>query len=150
MKASDIRPLDIVNGVMIDEIRPGRSADMVHLIGTDLGTEKSHEHNGGTYYYLEADVIMPSLEVLLLAALNTRNSRGASAPPPAQSSDSIISEAQRKRLWTIANKREDILRQVLLKYRYDSTTKILVKDYDNICLEIENALISIKQQEEET
>lgn len=70
--------------------------------------------------------------------------------PPAQSSDSIISEAQRKRLWTIANKREDILRQVLLKYRYDSTKKILVKDYDNICLEIEDALISIKQQEEET
>ena len=70
--------------------------------------------------------------------------------PPAQSSDSIISEAQRKRLWTIANKREDILRQVLLKYRYDSTTKILVTDYDNICLEIEDALISIKQQEEET
>lgn len=57
-----------------------------------FGTEKSREYNGKTYYDLEADVIIPSLEVLL-AALNTRNSRGASAPPPAQDKPNDIDMA---------------------------------------------------------
>jgi single-stranded DNA-binding protein len=57
-----------------------------------FGKEKSREYNGKTYYDLEADVIIPSLEVLL-AALNTRSSRGASAPPPAQDKPNDIDMA---------------------------------------------------------
>lgn len=43
MRASDVRPMDIINGVMIDEIRPGRSADMIRLAGVDLRTGHRRE-----------------------------------------------------------------------------------------------------------
>lgn len=49
-----------------------------------FGKEKSREYNGKTYYDLEADVIIPSLEVLLAALNAPKKDKPSVAPPPAQ------------------------------------------------------------------
>lgn len=49
-----------------------------------FGTEKSREYNGKTYYDLEADVIIPSLEVLLAALNAPKKDKPSGTPPPAQ------------------------------------------------------------------
>ena len=49
-----------------------------------FGTEKSREYNGKTYYDLEADVIIPSLEVLLAALNAPKTDKPSGTPPPAQ------------------------------------------------------------------
>lgn len=49
-----------------------------------FGKEKSREYNGKTYYDLEADVIIPSLEVLLAALNAPKTDKPSGTPPPAQ------------------------------------------------------------------
>ena len=55
--------------------------------------------------------------------------------------EDVISDKQRKRLWAIANENgvsEEQLKQLIAKYGYDSTKKIKRKDYEAIINEIQN------------
>ena len=49
----------------------------------------------------------------------------------------IISEAQRKRLYAIANGNNEVAKRVLARYGYESSEQIKVNDYEKICNEIE-------------
>ena len=51
-----------------------------------------------------------------------------------------ISQAQRKRLFAIANAREDVIREVIFKYGYDKTEQIKMSEYEKICNEIEERI----------
>lgn len=53
----------------------------------------------------------------------------------------LISEAQRKRLFAIANGNNEVAKRVLARYGYDSSEKIRVVDYDKICTEIESEIL---------
>lgn len=52
-----------------------------------------------------------------------------------------ISEAQRKRLFTIANRNNEVIKRVLERYGYEKTEQIKVTDYDQICTEIESEIL---------
>ena len=58
-------------------------------------------------------------------------------------SEKLISDAQRKRLFAIANAQNDLLKQVINKYGYDKTEHIKMSDYDKICKEIEEKVNTI-------
>ena len=49
----------------------------------------------------------------------------------------LISEAQRKRLYAIANGNNEVAKRVLARYGYESSEQIKVNDYEKICDEIE-------------
>ncbi len=49
----------------------------------------------------------------------------------------LISEAQRKRLFAIANGNNEVAKRVLARYGYESSEQIKVNDYEKICDEIE-------------
>ena len=51
-----------------------------------------------------------------------------------------ISQAQRKRLFAIANAREEVIREVIFKYGYDKTEQIKMSEYEMICNEIEERI----------
>ena len=53
--------------------------------------------------------------------------------------DGTISTAQAKRMFALANGDQDIVRQILDKYGYQSTKDVKKVDYDKMCTEIENA-----------
>ena len=53
----------------------------------------------------------------------------------------LISEAQRKRLYAIANGNNEVAKKVLARYGYDSSEKIRVQDYEQICTEIESEIL---------
>jgi len=53
--------------------------------------------------------------------------------------DGTISTAQAKRMFALANGDQDIVRQVLNKYGYESTRDVKKIDYEKMCTEIENA-----------
>ena len=53
----------------------------------------------------------------------------------------LISDAQRKRLFAISNGNNDVVRNVLNRYKYEKTEQIQTKDYDSICKEIEAELL---------
>lgn len=57
-------------------------------------------------------------------------------PVQPQSKPKTISEAQRKRLFAIANGNNEVAKQVLERYNYKKTEQILVSDYEKICNEI--------------
>lgn len=63
---------------------------------------------------------------------NTSSQKGTSA----KSNGGKISDAQRKRMYTIAKGNNDVAKAVLAKYGYESSNDVLYKDYDNICNEI--------------
>lgn len=48
-----------------------------------------------------------------------------------------ISVPQQKRLFALANNRNDVVKNVITRYKYDKTDQIKVTDYDQICTEIE-------------
>lgn len=52
-----------------------------------------------------------------------------------------ISEAQRKRLFAIANGNNEVAKRVLERYGYEKTEQIKVSDYDKICTEIESEIL---------
>ena len=56
---------------------------------------------------------------------------------PVQQAPKIISEAQRKRLYAIANGNNEVAKRVLARYGYESSEQIKVSDYEKICDEIE-------------
>jgi len=58
--------------------------------------------------------------------------------------DGTISTAQAKRMFALAEGDQDIVRQILDKYGYQSTKDVKKIDYDKMCTEIENAA---KEQE---
>ena len=58
--------------------------------------------------------------------------------------DGTISTAQAKRMFALAEGNQDIVRQILDKYGYQSTKDVKKIDYDKMCTEIENAA---KEQE---
>ena len=49
----------------------------------------------------------------------------------------LISEAQRKRLYAIANGNNEVAKRVLARYGYESSEQIKVSDYEKICNEVE-------------
>lgn len=53
--------------------------------------------------------------------------------------DGAISVAQAKRMFALAEGDQEIVRQVLDKYGYESTRDVKKVDYDKMCTEIENA-----------
>lgn len=53
--------------------------------------------------------------------------------------DGTISTAQAKRMFALAEGDQEIVRQVLDKYGYESTRDVKKVDYDKMCTEIENA-----------
>jgi len=53
--------------------------------------------------------------------------------------DGTISTAQAKRMFALAEGDQDIVRQILDKYGYQSTKDVKKIDYDKMCTEIENA-----------
>ena len=53
--------------------------------------------------------------------------------------DELISEAQRKRLFALAKGNNELLKDVISKYGYESTKDIRKADYEKICDEIEKA-----------
>ena len=73
--------------------------------------------------------------------------------------EGLITDKQRKRLWAIANENgysEEQLKQLIAKYGYDSTKKIKKKDYEAIINEIqahqetEEAIEETEEYEEES
>ena len=56
---------------------------------------------------------------------------------PVQQAPRIISEAQRKRLYAIANGNNEVAKRVLARYGYESSEQIKVTDYEKICNEVE-------------
>ena len=52
----------------------------------------------------------------------------------------IISDAQRKRLYAIANGNNEVAKRVLARYGYESSEQIKISDYEKICNEIEAEL----------
>lgn len=53
----------------------------------------------------------------------------------------LITDAQRKRLFAIANGNNDVVRRVLERYKYEKTESIKVTDYEKICTEIESEIL---------
>lgn len=53
----------------------------------------------------------------------------------------LISEAQRKRLFAIANGNNDVVKRALERYGYEKTEQIRMADYDKICTEIESEIL---------
>ena len=56
---------------------------------------------------------------------------------PVGQAPKLISEAQRKRLYAIANGNNEVAKRVLARYGYESSEQIKVSDYEKICDEIE-------------
>ncbi len=56
---------------------------------------------------------------------------------PVGQASKLISEAQRKRLYAIANGNNEVAKRVLARYGYESSEQIRVNDYEKICNEIE-------------
>jgi len=61
--------------------------------------------------------------------------------PKTQEEVKLISDAQRKRLFAIANGNNDVVRRVLERYKYEKTESIKVTDYEKICTEIESEIL---------
>lgn len=53
----------------------------------------------------------------------------------------LISDAQRKRLFAISNGNNEVVRNVLNRYKYEKTEQIQTKDYEAICKEIESEIL---------
>lgn len=53
----------------------------------------------------------------------------------------LISDAQRKRLFAISNGNNEVVRNVLNRYKYEKTEQIQTKDYEAICKEIEAEIL---------
>ena len=53
----------------------------------------------------------------------------------------LISEAQRKRIFAIANGNSEVVKRVLERYKYEKTEQIKISDYDQICTEIESEIL---------
>ena len=53
----------------------------------------------------------------------------------------IISKEQREKLYKIANGNNEVAKRVLARYGYDSSEKIRVQDYEQICTEIESEIL---------
>ena len=51
--------------------------------------------------------------------------------------DGVISTAQAKRMFALAQGDQDLVRQVLEKYGYGSSKEVKKTDYEKICLELE-------------
>lgn len=51
-----------------------------------------------------------------------------------------ISQKQQRRLFAIANGNNDVVRNVINRYKYEKTEQIKVSDYEKICTEIEAEL----------
>lgn len=58
-----------------------------------------------------------------------------------ESKEKLITEAQRKRLFAIANGNNEVAKKVLERYGYEKTEQIKVSDYDKICDEIETEIL---------
>ncbi len=56
---------------------------------------------------------------------------------PVQQAPKLISDAQRKRLYAIANGNNEVAKRVLARYGYESSEQIKVSDYEKICNDIE-------------
>lgn len=59
----------------------------------------------------------------------------------------LISDAQRKRIFTIGKGKEDIIKELIGNYGYDSSKKIKKTDYDNICKELEKIIEILSEGE---
>lgn len=53
----------------------------------------------------------------------------------------LITEEQRKKLVTIANGNNEVAKRVLERHGYDHSSKIKIKDYEKICMEIESEIL---------
>lgn len=57
------------------------------------------------------------------------------------STPKLISEAQRKRLFAIANGNNDVIKRALIRYGYERTEQIKMSDYEKICTEVESEIL---------
>lgn len=53
----------------------------------------------------------------------------------------LITEAQRKRLYAIANGNNEVAKRVLARYGYEKSEQIKMEDYEKICTEIESEIL---------
>lgn len=53
----------------------------------------------------------------------------------------LISEAQRKRLFAIANGNNEVAKRVIERYGYEKSEQIKMSDYEKICTEIESEIL---------
>lgn len=60
---------------------------------------------------------------------------------PPSSKPKLISAAQRKRLFAIANGNNEVAKKVIERYGYEKSEQIKVADYDKICDEIEAEIL---------
>ena len=68
---------------------------------------------------------------------NTNNKPQNTYQKPVQQTPKLISDAQRKRLYAIANGNNEVAKRVLARYGYESSEQIKVSDYEKICNDIE-------------
>lgn len=66
-----------------------------------------------------------------------QQNKGTDKKEPKKETVRIISVPQQKRLFALANNRNDVVKNVITRYKYDKTDQIKVTDYDQICTEIE-------------
>lgn len=84
-----------------------------------------------------SEVFTQDLDDIDLSDLNG-NKAGANSYESKQ--ERKISEAQAKRLFAIDKGHHDIVKRIISDYGYSNSRDILVKDYDTICKEIEEAV----------
>lgn len=65
----------------------------------------------------------------------------ASVQPKTNVQPKTISTAQQKRLFAIANGNNEVVRNVISRYKYEKTEQIKMSDYDQICTEIEAEIL---------
>ena len=58
-----------------------------------------------------------------------------------QPKEKTITEAQRKRLFTIGNGNNEVVKRVLERHGYEKTEQIKMSDYDQICTEVEAEIL---------
>lgn len=66
-----------------------------------------------------------------------QQNKGIDKKKPKKEIVKTISVPQQKRLFALANNRNDVVKNVITRYKYDKTDQIKVTDYDQICTEIE-------------
>lgn len=66
-----------------------------------------------------------------------QQNKGIDKKKPKKEIVKTISVPQQKRLFALANNRNDVVKNVITRYKYNKTDQIKVTDYDQICTEIE-------------
>jgi hypothetical protein len=107
--------------------------------------------------YEESEIPEPTNEITTEAVKEVKELSKEPLQEPPKNKEEKISEAQKKRLWVIANKTaeehglskevvETVVRSVLAEYGLEHTKDILREDYDTIVEKIIKELIEIAKE----